>query len=86
MQPVKFVESNVTFAEDQPEYQPLPAHWNGVETVTSCWQFTWRDRVRILFGAPLWLRQLTFGQALQPQLPQLEKPEMDPGDAHQPIG
>lgn len=74
MTPIKFPEVNVTFAEDQPEYLPLPA-WRGVDgTVISCWKLTRKERLKILFTGRLWLRSLTFGRSLQPLLPEVDRP------------
>lgn len=76
MTPVRFPEQNVVFAEDQPQYQPLPAYRGPapVGEVISCWRLTWRERLRLLVRGRLWLRQLTFGDLLQPQLPTTERP------------
>ena len=51
MKPVKFKHQNVVFAEDQPEYQPLPAlKINSLEGfVITCWKLSFRERLRILF-------------------------------------
>lgn len=77
MQPTQFEESNVEFAKDQDEYLTLPA-WRSPdgEEVVTCWEMTWVERLKLLFTGRLWLRQLTFGGALQPQLPQVEKPSL----------
>lgn len=74
MQPVKFKGYNVIFAEDQPEYQPLPAHKSYSGAVTSCWALTWRERLRLLFTGRLYLSVLAFGGPLQPQLPSVHNP------------
>lgn len=68
MKPVHFPESNVTFAKDQPEYQPLPAFKNDSPQgeVVSCWQLSLRERVRILFTGKLWVSLLTFNKPLTP--------------------
>lgn len=79
MKIVDFKKRNVIFAENQPEYNPLPA-WRGPIPeceVISCWKLSLWERIRILFTGVLWLRQLTFGQPLQPQLPQVESPFED---------
>lgn len=59
----------VTFAKDQPEYNPLPAVVRKDdplgETVTH-WKFSWRERLRVLFGSRLQLTILTFNGPLQP--------------------
>lgn len=78
MEPVRFKQANVTYAESQPEYIPLPAHRNKAGVVTSCWKFTWRERIRILFGARLYWSQMTFNQPLQPVQPGLDFSEFDP--------
>ena len=74
MNPIKFKEVNCTYAENQPQYRPLPTHKDRIGTVTSCWQLTWKERLRVLFTGELWLQQLTFNQPLQPQLPSTVKP------------
>ena len=74
MKAIEFPEQTCIYAKDQPEYIPLPVHKRlGDETgqVTSCWQFTWKERLRILFGAKLYWRQLTFNNPLQPVRPSL---------------
>ena len=73
MKPVEFKEQTIVLAKDQPEYQPLPVYMNDTETI-SCWQFSWWDRVKVLFGFPLWVRQMNFGTPLQPQLPTFDFP------------
>lgn len=73
MKPIDFPESTILIAKNQKEYETLPAYKNETETI-SRWRFTWRERLRILFGAGLWIRQMNFGEALQPQLPQIETP------------
>jgi hypothetical protein len=74
MIPIKFPQQNVTFAEDQPQYQPLPAYRSSEGEVISCWKLSFRERLKVLFGGRLWLRQYTFRALLQPQLPQVESP------------
>lgn len=74
MTPIQFKQHNVIFAKNQPQYQPLPAFINEHGEVISCWKLTPMERIKIALGNPLWLRQYTFNQALQPQLPQLENP------------
>ncbi len=74
MSPQKFEQQNVTFAENQPEYLPLPAHRSEDGTVISCWKLTLRERIKILFTGKLWFICLTFNQPLQPQLPSVDVP------------
>lgn len=68
MTPKKFKESNIVFAENQEEYEPLPAFKNNsVEgEVITCWNLTLRERFKLLFTGELWLMLLTFNQPLTP--------------------
>lgn len=78
MVPVNFPEANTLFAADQPQYQKLPAHVSTDDSriVTTCWRLTWREWFSFLFTGRVWLQQMTFKQALQPQLPNIQKPEL----------
>jgi len=42
MKPIKFKQSNITFAKDQPEYLPLPAFKDDGPDglIISCWKLT----------------------------------------------
>ena len=66
MTPIKFVGFNCIYAEDQPEYIPLPVFRENDGCVTSCWKLTFKERVRVLFGGCVFLSQLTFNEPLQP--------------------
>lgn len=74
MKPVNFKYANVVFAENQPEYQPLPAHRSEDGTVTSCWRLSIIDRIRALFVGRVYFSVLTFSTPLQPQLPTTYNP------------
>ena len=74
MKPIKFKEQNCTVAENQPEYLPLPSHKTEDGRVISCWQFSLKERFKILFGKKMWLSISTFNKPLQPLLPSLETP------------
>ena len=65
--------SEIIIAKDQPPYLPLPAYTNERETI-SLWALTWQERLRVLVHGRLWLRQMNFGQPLQPQAPSIESP------------
>ena len=78
MELVEFKEQTVIIAKDQPEYRPLPAHqFNDRDgTIAFCWTMTWKERLKVLFTGKLWHQVLTFHQPLQPQLLEVDKPEM----------
>ena len=78
MKPKKFKECNVTFAENQPEYLPLPAYKdNGKEGyVITCWALSFRERLRILFKGEVWLNLLTFNKPLTPSFMTTKKTEV----------
>jgi len=68
MKPIKFKEQNCTYAEDQPEYLPLPAFKNDSTEaeVISCWKLSFKERIKILFTGKLWVSLLTFNKPLTP--------------------
>lgn len=74
MKPVSFPETNILFAKGQPQYLQLPAFRDYEGMVITCWQMTWKERIRALVTGRLWLSQLTFNTPLQPQRPSLERP------------
>ena len=66
MRPTKFKESNKTYAENQPEYLPLPVFKSIDGQVVSCWQLSLRERIKLLITGKLWLCLHTFNKPLQP--------------------
>lgn len=74
MKPIKFKEANVTFAENQPEYLPLPAFRSADGLVITCWRLSWMERIKLLMTGRLWLLNLTFNQPLQPVMLQVKYP------------
>lgn len=76
MKPIDFPEKTHDIAKDQEQYLTLPAYVDELETV-SCWKLTWLERLKLLLTGRLWLRQLNFGRALQPQCPSVDRPLMD---------
>lgn len=68
MKPTKFKEQNVVYAENQPEYTPLPALKINSENqeVISCWKLSFKERIEVLFLGRIWLSLLTFGKPLTP--------------------
>jgi len=68
MKPVYFKGCNREFAKNQPQYNTMWA-WEqegGQGTVVSKWEFSFRERIRILFGANMWVTFLMFGKPLTP--------------------
>lgn len=76
MQPVSFAKQNVVFAKDQPEYLPLPAYRGPKpeHVVISCWQLSWRERIKAVLTGRIWVQQWTFGGPLQPQRVDIDEP------------
>ncbi len=74
MEVVKFKECNVTYAQDQPEYLPLPAFRSKEGEVVSCWSLSFFDRLKVLLTGKIWLSVLTFNRQLQPLLMGTTKP------------
>ena len=66
MKPIKFKEMNCTYAENQPEYLPLPAYKDFNGEVISCWSLSLYEKMRILLTGKLWITVLTFNKSLQP--------------------
>ncbi|MGQ0836345.1 MAG: hypothetical protein ACT4O5_15775 [Gammaproteobacteria bacterium] len=75
---ITFPEVSITYAKDQPQYNPLPAYRFGDTEgrIACCWSLSWRERLRVLFTGRIWHQVLTFNHPLQPQLLTVEKPEL----------
>ena len=80
MKPKQFPEANTVFAKDQPEYQPLHAYRedsvNGNGEVVTCWELSFRERLRILFKGEVWLCLLTFNKPLTPSFMTTKKSDI----------
>lgn len=66
MKPVHFPGVNVIYAEEQPEYLPLPViKFPNGETI-QCWELT-NDELKVIQETKcVWVSQLTFNEPLQP--------------------
>ena len=66
MKPIPFNGANTICGADQPEYLPLPCKRvnNGFQ---SCWKFSIKERIKVLFTGRIYLTLLTFGNPIQPQ-------------------
>ena len=67
MKPIKTKYTNCIYAENQPEYLPLPVHKTINGIITSCWRLSLLERLCILLKGKIYLRVLTFNKPLQPQ-------------------
>ncbi len=79
MNTIPFPEQTTTYAKDQPQYSPLPAHIDRADpngTVTCCWRMSWRERLTVLVKGVIWHQVWTFHKPLQPQLLTVDKPEL----------
>ena len=71
---IRFPECNVVYAENQPEYRPLPALKMEDGEIVTCWKLSIGERLKILFSGRIWLNVLTFNKPLQPLLMSVNKP------------
>jgi len=81
MKLVEFPERTVVIAKDQPQYNPMPAHRYPDDPegrVTCCWELTDEEIAEVARTKRIWHTILTFGGPLQPQLLQVEKPQIGP--------
>lgn len=78
MTPKYFKEVNVTFAKDQPEYKQLPAFKNNSPQceVITCWNLSFKERIRILFKGEIWLCLYTFNNPLPPTFLTTQKTDL----------
>lgn len=78
MKPIEFKEQNVVFAKDQPGYEPLPAFKNDSPDgeVISCWQLSFKERMRVLFTGVIWLDLISFNKPLTPSFMTTKKSEV----------
>ena len=76
MKPIKFKECNVTIAKNQPEYNQLPAFKDEKGEVITCWNLTFRERLRVLFKGNIWLCLLSFNQPLTPSFMTTKKSDV----------
>lgn len=75
MKGIKFKHQNIVFAENQPEYTPLPAlKLNSPEgEVISCWSMNLRERVKVLFTGKVWLSLMMFNKPLTPSFMSVDR-------------
>lgn len=87
MNAIEFPGVNIRIAEDQPEYQTLPAFGgdipiddagNTVPGITCCFKLTPEELAEVNRTGVIWHTVLTFGQPLQPQAMSIQRPEWLP--------
>lgn len=67
MKAAEFEEVNVRIAEDQPEYETLPAHYNKEEgSLTFRFELTEAERNRIYATGEIYFKVMTFDEPMQP--------------------
>lgn len=78
MKPIKFKEQNVIYAENQDEYQPLPALKcnDDMGTVVSCWKLSGKERIKLLFTGKVWVGLASFNKPLTPSYITVNKNEL----------
>lgn len=69
LKPITFPEQTCVYAENQPEYIPLPVYRSPSGECISCWHIPLWERIKLIFTGKMWISQLTFNQPLQPILP-----------------
>ncbi len=77
MKPIKFKEQNITYGEDQPEYESLPAYRDPHDmkgTIITCWKLTDAEIKQITETGVIWNSVMTFHDPLHPQLLSTESP------------
>ena len=78
MKPIKFKYCNVVYAENQSEYQDLPALKLETDNgeVVSCWKLSFKERLIILFTGKMWLSLLSFNKPLTPSFLSVNRKEV----------
>ena len=67
MKAVNFKEANVKIAEEQSEYQTLPAHLDREQgIVTACFELNELEKKQVAEEGKIYLTVLTFNKPLQP--------------------
>ena len=78
MKPIKFKDQTVIFAENQPEYMPLPAL--RIDTpqgeVVTCWKMTLKERIKVVFTGKIWLSLMSFNKPLTPSFMSVNRKEV----------
>lgn len=73
MNPITFPEENKVLLGNGSNVRDLPVFQNQEQTISK-WRPSLKDRIRILFGADIWVLQLTQGRGFQPQYIDVDYP------------
>src|SRR3954469_1107448 len=78
MKPIKHKHVNKIYAEDQPQYQPLPvvALKSEMGEVIACWKGSFRERLIFLFTGKMWVLICTFNKPLAPSFVTVTRKEV----------
>lgn len=78
MKPKKFKEQNAIYAEDQPQYLPLPGHKvkEPEGRFIFCMGLSFIERLRILLLGRIWVSLMTFNKPLTPSYFTTKKSDM----------
>ncbi len=78
MKAKEFKHQNVVFAENQPEYTPLPALKIKTKRgeVIFCMGLSFWERIRVLFIGEIWVSLLIFNQPLTPSFHSTKRKEV----------
>lgn len=67
MKSVEFEEVNIRIAENQPEYETLPAYHDPKEgSLTFCFELSNEELEQVGKTGKIWIKQLTFNGPMQP--------------------
>lgn len=67
MKAVEFPEANIKIAENQPEYETLPAlHDPDEGSIVYCFQLSEEEKKQVIETGRIWIKQLTFNRPMQP--------------------
>ncbi len=85
MYPKKFPESNVIFAEDQPEYRSMPAYKSDAPQgdVVTCWKLSLKERILALIKGEIWVHTMNFDKPVSPIFISVEKKDIFKEDKQQ---
>lgn len=78
MNPIPFKGHNKVYAKDQPQYRPLPVFKadSPEGECVSCWELSFKERLKVLFTGKLWLSMMTFNKPLTPIFPTVNKSDV----------